>query len=82
MTLHSTLSIHLDEEVLAEDLLRAITPELTTMKSRGSKASMRVEGSDVVLQIEAPTVASLRALLNSYIRWVSTSLDIVSLKGD
>jgi tRNA threonylcarbamoyladenosine modification (KEOPS) complex Pcc1 subunit len=42
---------------------------------------MEIEGSSVVISIASSTIAATRALLNSYIRWISISLDIVCMKG-
>ncbi|MHA2067479.1 MAG: KEOPS complex subunit Pcc1, partial [Candidatus Thorarchaeota archaeon] len=36
-----------------------------------------VDGSVLVIQISAGDMASLRAAMNSYIAWVSTSLDTI-----
>jgi tRNA threonylcarbamoyladenosine modification (KEOPS) complex Pcc1 subunit len=35
-----------------------------------------------VFRIDASSIAPMRALLNSYIRWVDTSLEVAKLKGD
>jgi tRNA threonylcarbamoyladenosine modification (KEOPS) complex Pcc1 subunit len=78
----SKLQIDLGDADLAEKLEEVLLPEAESTKSKGSKVSLKAEGGVLSLEIEAPTVASLRALLNSYIRWISTSLDVVCLKGD
>jgi len=78
--IHSKLTLEFESEDLAEALVRALAPEFTSEPH--PKASIRREGNMMVIEIEAPAIASLRALLNSYIRWVSTSLDIVKLKGE
>lgn len=82
MAIKSTLIIDVGCPDKAEKLCRALYPEFSRAGSKDSRVSVRTEGSSLVLEMEASTIASLRALLNSYIRWVSTSLDIVRLKGD
>jgi tRNA threonylcarbamoyladenosine modification (KEOPS) complex Pcc1 subunit len=82
VAIRSTLRINLEEYNLAEKLYRALLPEAETTKSRGAKIALKVEEGVLVMEIEAVAIAPLRALLNSYIRWVCISLDIVTLKGD
>jgi len=82
VAIRSKLMINLGEYALAEKLYRALIPEAETTKSRGAKISIKVEGEALIMEIEAVAIAPLRALLNSYIRWVCISLDIVTLKGD
>jgi tRNA threonylcarbamoyladenosine modification (KEOPS) complex Pcc1 subunit len=82
MALRSTLLIDLSDADLAKKLVEVLAPEAASAKSKSSKVSVESKGRSLSIEIEAPTVASLRALLNSYIRWISTSLDVVCLKGD
>jgi len=82
MTIKSNLKIELGDPDLAEKLYRAILPEVATTKSKVSKVSIRREGGALTIEIEAVTIAGVRALLNSYIRWITTSLEVVNLKGD
>lgn len=81
-TIHSVLKIHLGNPDLAEKLYKAILPEVSTTKSKVSKVSIYLEGGTLHMEIEAATVAGVRALLNSYIRWITTSLEVVNLEGD
>jgi len=81
-TIHSVIKIHLGDPDLAEKLYKVIFPEIATTKSKISKVSIRLEGGTLHMEIEAATVAGVRALLNSYIRWITTSLEVVNLEGD
>jgi len=82
MAVRSTLRIQPDRKGLAEQLYRTLLPEAETTRSRGAHISLRLEGPDLVIEIKAASIAPLRALLNSYIRWVCISLDIITLKGE
>uniref|UniRef100_A0A7C3EVR3 KEOPS complex Pcc1-like subunit n=1 Tax=Candidatus Methanomethylicus mesodigestus TaxID=1867258 RepID=A0A7C3EVR3_9CREN len=82
MSVRAILKVDFGDDRLAENIRRALTPEAKSSKSAKSAASIRAEGGSVILEIEAAGVASLRALLNSYIRWMFTSSEIVRLKGD
>jgi tRNA threonylcarbamoyladenosine modification (KEOPS) complex Pcc1 subunit len=82
LAIRSTLILEVGFPDRADKLYRTLYPEFSRTGSKEARVSVRAEGSSLVLQMEASTIASLRALLNSYIRWVSTSLDIVTIKGD
>ncbi|GEM_PF-518519 len=66
----------------AEKLAEALLPEVESARSKASRTAIYVDGTLLCMEIEAISIAALRALLNSYIRWISTSLSVVSLKGD
>ena len=82
MGIRSTLVIDFGDPSLAEKFYYILLPEVKTTKPKTAKATIALEGSSLAIKIEASTIASLRALLNSYIRWISTSLEVVNLKGD
>jgi tRNA threonylcarbamoyladenosine modification (KEOPS) complex Pcc1 subunit len=82
MTIKSTIKIDLGDPDLTEKLYRAILPEVETTKSKMSKVSLHREGGVLCMETETSTIAGVRALLNSYIRWITTSLEVVNLKGD
>ncbi len=82
MVILSTLKIDLKNPALAEKFYISLLPEVKTTKSKTATVSITRQDAMLTIKIEASTVASLRALLNSYIRWISTSLEVVNLKGD
>jgi KEOPS complex subunit Pcc1 len=65
LTDRATITLRSDD---AEVVRRALSPELAETIPR---TRVSVSGSDreVVIEIEADDLASLRAALNSYIRW-------------
>jgi tRNA threonylcarbamoyladenosine modification (KEOPS) complex Pcc1 subunit len=77
-SLVSTLMIYTKDPVIAENLYRILLPEVRTTKAKSSKIFIRREGSALYLDIEASTIANLRALLNSYLRWIATSIELFS----
>ncbi|MFH0896760.1 MAG: KEOPS complex subunit Pcc1 [Candidatus Bathyarchaeota archaeon] len=62
----ATIRIGLSSSNLAVTIYRALKPELD------AKAQMTVEDGIVTLNLEASTVSTLRALTNSYLRWIAT----------
>ncbi|MBC7120681.1 MAG: hypothetical protein H5T33_03765 [Candidatus Methanosuratus sp.] len=81
MSVSSMLNIDLQDEGRARTLFAAILPEVQSTKPGVAKVLMTMEGGSIALKINASSLAALRALLNSYIRWFSTSLEIMEL-GD
>ena len=82
MKLVSNLVVDAGGSDNAEKLYRALQPETRSNKSKAAKVALRAEGHMIILTIESSTIAAMRALLNSYIRWVCISLDIIALKGE
>ena len=79
MKLVSNLVVDVGGSDNAERLYRAMQPEMLSNKSKAAKVALRAEGSCIILTIESSTIAATRALLNSYIRWISISLDILKV---
>nr|WP_319373058.1 KEOPS complex subunit Pcc1 [uncultured Methanobacterium sp.] len=65
----------------AEIVLRAIEPEI--MESPSERTSTQIECQNNILKINitARDTPSLRASLNSYLRWVMLSNEILELKN-
>ncbi len=78
----SRICFEFGDHETAEKLARAILPEAESTRSRTSSVTIYVNGASLCMEIEAISITVLRALLNSYIRWISTSFSVISLKGD
>ncbi|MCQ5336807.1 MAG: hypothetical protein NO475_01245 [Candidatus Methanomethylicia archaeon] len=75
----SKLIINIDDPILADNIYRILIPEVKTTKS--SKISIvKNNDNNVILYIEAKTIPGLRAILNSYLRWINSCLEVFSLK--
>jgi tRNA threonylcarbamoyladenosine modification (KEOPS) complex Pcc1 subunit len=75
----SKLIINIDDPILADNIYRILIPEVKTTKS--SKMSIvKNNDNNVILYIEAKTIPGLRAILNSYLRWINSCLEVFSLK--
>jgi len=72
--------ISIGDPTIAEKLYRILLPEVKTTKSKQSKISIRRDNGVIYIDIEAKTIAGLRALLNSYLRWIATSIDLLYSK--
>jgi len=65
LTDRATITLRSDD---AEVVRRALSPELAERIPR-TRVSVSGDEREVVIEIEADDLASLRAALNSYIRW-------------
>lgn len=77
----SVFTIETEDEGLTNILYRILLPEVKTTRSKSTRVSLRREGKSLHLCVEAKTMAGLRAILNSYLRWVASSLEILELRG-
>lgn len=54
----------------AETILKSIQPELSSLPSQRLKASLEIDGNDLVINLHADDLVALRAGLNTFLRWV------------
>lgn len=64
----------------AEVALKSIEPELKSAPSKRSSVSANLDGNTLKLVIEATDTPSLRASVNSYLRWIILSCEVSLLK--
>lgn len=62
----ASVEFFLPSPELAKTIYLSLKPEA------GAKAKITFEDSLITLSLKADSVATLRALFNSYIRWIST----------
>lgn len=63
----------------AQVVLKTIEVELKTAPSERSSVNANLEGNVLYLNINAEDTPSLRANLNSYLRWIILSLEVQKL---
>jgi tRNA threonylcarbamoyladenosine modification (KEOPS) complex Pcc1 subunit len=73
----AVIEIPLESEELAEMICSALNPETDSAPSDRAHTEVSVRGSVLVIQISSGDLTSLRAAMNSYIAWVSASLDTI-----
>lgn len=57
-------------------MCRSLEPEMDV------KAQMTVEDSVITLTLEADTISMLRALTNSYLRWITAVNNTIDVMGN
>ena len=63
----------------AEIVIKALEPELDSSPSERSTVKLNLTGKVLDVNIQASDSTSLRASVNSYIRWIMLSLDVLNV---
>jgi KEOPS complex subunit Pcc1 len=66
----------------AEVVFKTIKPELQSAPSDRSSVNLDLNGNILNLVIDAEDTPSLRASINSYLRWIILSCDVQNLKSN
>ena len=60
-------------------LIDALTPEVQKQISTRSTVDLSSEKQALLLKVEAKDTVALRAALNSYLRWISSTLNVLEV---
>lgn len=63
----------------AENIFQAIGPELDDSPSERAKVDITFQENYLILAIKAQDTPSLRAAMNSYLRWIMLSKKVLEL---
>lgn len=73
--------IEFEDQKQAEIVMKALEPELDSSPSERSSVKLfRIENK-MIVKIMAEDVTSLRATINSYLRWIILSKDIIDVNN-
>lgn len=64
----------------AEIVFKSLELEIADSPSQRTETSFKLNNNTLKLEINATDATSLRAAVNSYLRWIRLSHDIVKLK--
>ncbi|MBU4536284.1 MAG: hypothetical protein KKF16_10885 [Euryarchaeota archaeon] len=78
-SLEATVEINVDSEQESRVIFDSLSPELESSPSSRATMKMDREGSTLYLKIHARDAPSFRASLNSSIRWIILSLEMLNL---
>ncbi len=65
-----TVTLNLPSPMVATVLFKAFQPEVVASRGSGSSVHMTVTENLLTLRFSTRSTATLRALINSYLRWV------------
>ncbi len=63
----------------AEIVYNSIKPEISFARGERSTSEIELEGNVIVIRIFSSDVVSLRASINSYVRWIKLSNEIIKI---
>jgi len=66
----------------AEAVRTAVLPEILGYKSNRTEVSLDLENECLILEIRSDGVSSLRALFNSYLRWILCAEETIGIIAD
>jgi tRNA threonylcarbamoyladenosine modification (KEOPS) complex Pcc1 subunit len=65
-----------------DTLLDSLTPEANAPVTSRVNIKLQKDGLFLVLTVEADDTVALRATLNSYLRWISSTVNVIKLVED
>lgn len=63
----------------AKIVMKALEPEINSSPSERSTVKLNLTGTILDVNIKASDVTSLRASVNSYLRWIMLSVDVMNV---
>ena len=75
----SNIAVEFESDSQAKIVYDAIILEFETAPDFRSSMTMELEGSDIVINIDAEDSTSFRASVNSAIKWIKLALEINNL---
>jgi len=77
---HTELVLEFENPDDVDVVLGSIEPEIGGHPSDRTSVNIKKDGNNLLINIDAKDSASFRASLNSYLRWVRLSSEILELK--
>ena len=75
----TSIRLRLEDARMAQAVRSAVLPETLSYKPSGSQVSLEIEGEVLILKIGTNDVSSLRALINSYLRWILCAQETIRI---
>ena len=76
------IRLKLANEKQVKTLLDTLTPEANSPVTRRAHIKLQKKGLFFVLTVEAEDTVALRATLNTYLRWIDSTVNVVRLIED
>ncbi len=73
------LEVELDTQKEAEILYEALKPEIKSSNSSRTTSWVKIKDKRIILEVQARDSTSLRASVNSYLRWINLSCQLLEL---
>jgi len=79
MRASATVNLKIASEKRIELILESLRPEVNDHHSARSSVDLEINGPFLVLKVEARDTTALRASLNTYLRWIDSTLRVLKL---
>jgi tRNA threonylcarbamoyladenosine modification (KEOPS) complex Pcc1 subunit len=79
MTANATVRLRCSSEKQLTTLLDTLSPEVEKPVGTRANAVLEREGIFLVLKVEAKDTVALRAALNAYLRWISSTVNVLEV---
>jgi len=77
MKAQAVIRLNFSSEKQLKVVLEALKPETRIPPTRRSKVQIMSEGNSLTLSFEATDTSALRAIINSYLRWIHLAKTVV-----
>lgn len=78
-SIETVFNIELDNGHDAEIVYNSIKPEITFARNERSTSEIELTGNTINIKIFSNDVVSLRASINSYVRWIKLATEILKI---
>ncbi len=75
----ATVRLKFSSEKQLSTLISALTPEANAPVTRRANVKLKKDGSELTLTVEADDTVALRATLNSYLRWINSTINVIEV---
>lgn len=79
-SVETELEIEFEDSKQAQVILKSLKPELSGSPSDRTSVKMKIHDCTLKIIIQAQDSASLRASVNSYLRWIKLSDELLNLE--
>lgn len=80
--IETELEIDFENPVDAEIVLKSIKPEMNGSPSDRTSVTLDIQDNILKIVINSQDTTSFRAALNSYLRWIKLSNEVINLKTE
>jgi len=79
MKAKAVVRLRFPSEKRLETVFKALKPEIKKPATTRSRADLGKEGKFLILKVEAGDTVALRAALNAYLRWISSTANVLEV---
>ena len=77
--IETIFEVEFNSENHAQIIYNSIKPELSFSRNDRSTTTIQLKNKSIIIEINSKDVVSLRASINSYVRWTNLSMEILKI---